>query len=116
VNLPQGASLAATDRVVAQLEAAASEDPRVERNYSRVGSRLVAGGMSLNTTGEHLGQINLVLKNKSDDKVEEVAVERTAQEIRSHPGRRGEVRPAVVLQPENADRSRALRRGSRCAA
>jgi hydrophobic/amphiphilic exporter-1 (mainly G- bacteria), HAE1 family len=74
VNLPQGASLAATDRVIAQLEAAAAEDPRVERNYSRVGSRLVAGGMSLNTTGEHLGQINLVMKDKSHDKVEEAAV------------------------------------------
>ncbi len=74
VNLPQGASLAATDRVISQLEAAASEDPRVDRNYSRVGSRLVAGGMSLNTTGEHLGQINLVLKDKSNDKVEEAAV------------------------------------------
>ena len=74
VNLPQGASLAATDRVIAQLEAAAAEDPRVERNYSRVGSRLVAGGMSLNTTGEHLGQINLVMKDKSHDQVEEAAV------------------------------------------
>lgn len=74
VNLPQGASLAATDRVVAQLEAAASQDPRVERNYSRVGSRLVAGGISLNNTGEHLGQLNLVLKDKSDDRVEEAAV------------------------------------------
>jgi HAE1 family hydrophobic/amphiphilic exporter-1 len=74
VNLPQGASLAATDRVVAQLEAAASEDARVDRNYSRVGSRLVAGGISLNNTGEHLGQLNLVLKDKSDDRVEEAAV------------------------------------------
>ena len=74
VNLPQGASLAATDRVIAELEAAAAEDPRVERNYSRVGSRLVAGGMSLNTTGEHLGQINLVMKDKSHEEVEEAAV------------------------------------------
>ena len=75
VNLPQGASLAATDRVIAQLEAVAAGDPRVERNYSRVGSRLVAGGMSLNTMGENLGQINLVLKDKSHDKVEEATVE-----------------------------------------
>lgn len=74
VNLPQGASLAATDRVVAQLEAAAGEDVRVERNYSRVGSRLVSGGISLNNTGENLGQINLVLKDKANDRLEEAAV------------------------------------------
>jgi HAE1 family hydrophobic/amphiphilic exporter-1 len=74
VNLPQGASLAATDRVVAQLEAAAGEDVRVERNYSRVGSRLISGGISLNNTGENLGQINLVLKDKANDRLEEDAV------------------------------------------
>jgi HAE1 family hydrophobic/amphiphilic exporter-1 len=85
VNLPQGASLAATDRVVAQLEAAASQDPRVERNYSRVGSRLVAGGISLNNTGEHLGQLNLVLKDKSDDKVEEAAVNALRKKFESIP-------------------------------
>jgi HAE1 family hydrophobic/amphiphilic exporter-1 len=39
-----------------------------------VGSRLVAGGMSLNTMGEHLGQINLVMKDRTHDKVEEAAV------------------------------------------
>jgi len=74
VNLPQGASLAATDRVVAQLEAAAGEDVRVERNYSRVGSRLISGGISLNNTGENLGQINLVLKDKANDRLEEATV------------------------------------------
>ncbi|HET6463509.1 MAG TPA: efflux RND transporter permease subunit, partial [Candidatus Krumholzibacteria bacterium] len=74
VNLPQGASLAATDKVVAQLEAAAGQDARVERNYSRIGSRLVSGGISLNNTGENLGQINLVLKNKADDRLEEATV------------------------------------------
>jgi HAE1 family hydrophobic/amphiphilic exporter-1 len=74
-NLPQGASLAATDRVVADLEAAAAADPRIDRTYSRVGSRLVAGGMSLNTMGEHLGQINVVMKDKTHDRVENAAIE-----------------------------------------
>jgi HAE1 family hydrophobic/amphiphilic exporter-1 len=85
VNLPQGASLAATDRVVAQLEAAAAQDPRIERNYSRVGSRLVAGGMSLNTMGEHLGQINLVMKDKSHDKVEAATVEALRKKFEAIP-------------------------------
>ncbi len=75
VSLPQGASLAATDRVMQDLEDAAAEDPRVEQSYSRVGSRLVAGGVSLNTVGEHFGQINVVLKNKTDDRVEAAAIE-----------------------------------------
>lgn len=75
VSLPQGASLAATDRVMQELEDAAGEDARVERSYARVGSRLVAGGVSLNTVGEHFGQINVVLKNKTDDRVEAAAIE-----------------------------------------
>jgi len=75
VSLPQGASLAATDRVMADLEAAAAADPRVQQSYSRVGSRLVAGGVSLNTVGEHFGQINVVLENKTDDRVETAAIE-----------------------------------------
>jgi HAE1 family hydrophobic/amphiphilic exporter-1 len=82
VNLPQGASLAATDRVIGELEAAAAQDDRVERSYSRVGSRLVAGGVSLNTMGEHLGQINVVMKDKAHERVEAEAIE----ELRSRFG------------------------------
>ncbi|HEU4929073.1 MAG TPA: efflux RND transporter permease subunit, partial [Candidatus Krumholzibacteria bacterium] len=85
VSLPQGASLAATDRVMEELEAAAAEDPRVERSYSRVGSRLVAGGVSLNTVGEHFGQINVVLHNKSDDRVEAEAIETLRQRFNEIP-------------------------------
>ncbi len=85
VRLPQGSSLAATDRVVEELEAAASEDPRVAQSYSRVGSRLVAGGLSLNTVGEHFGQINVVLNNKTDDRVEAEAIETLRQRFGSLP-------------------------------
>ncbi len=85
VSLPQGSSLAATDRVMTELEAAAAADPRVEQSYSRVGSRLVAGGVSLNTVGEHFGQINVALKNKSDDRVEAAAVETLRQSFSAIP-------------------------------
>ncbi|HXV13326.1 MAG TPA: efflux RND transporter permease subunit, partial [Candidatus Krumholzibacteria bacterium] len=85
VSLPQGSSLAATDRVMTELEAAAAADPRVEQSYARVGSRLVAGGVSLNTVGEHFGQINVVLKNKSDDRVEAAAVETLRQHFAEIP-------------------------------
>lgn len=85
VSLPQGSSLAATDRVMSELEAAAAEDPRIEQSYSRVGSRLVAGGVSLNTVGEHFGQINVVLKNKADDRVEAAAIETLRQHFSEIP-------------------------------
>jgi HAE1 family hydrophobic/amphiphilic exporter-1 len=75
VSLPQGTSLAATNRVMEELEAAAAADSTIEQSYSRVGSRLVAGGVSLNTVGEHFGQINVELKNKTDDRVEAAAIE-----------------------------------------
>jgi HAE1 family hydrophobic/amphiphilic exporter-1 len=75
INLPQGASLAATDRVIGEIEAAAAQDDRIERSYARVGSRLVAGGISLNTRGEHLGQINVVMKDKTHEAVEASAIE-----------------------------------------
>ncbi len=85
VTLPQGASLAATDRVMQELEAAASADSNIAQSYSRVGSRLVAGGVSLNTVGEHFGQINVELKNKTDDRVEAAAIETLRQRFASIP-------------------------------
>jgi HAE1 family hydrophobic/amphiphilic exporter-1 len=79
ITLPQGASLAATDRAVQELEAAAAGDSNIAQSYTRVGSRLVAGGVSLNTVGEHFGQINVALKNKTDDRVEAEAIETLRQ-------------------------------------
>jgi HAE1 family hydrophobic/amphiphilic exporter-1 len=75
VKLPEGSSLAATDRIVQEIERAADEDDRVDHSYARIGSRLVSGGMSVNALGEHFGQINVALKNKSDESVEESVVE-----------------------------------------
>lgn len=85
VTLPQGASLAATDRVMQELEAAALADSNIAQSYSRVGSRLVAGGVSLNTVGEHFGQINVALKNKTDDRIEAEAIETLRQRFSSIP-------------------------------
>jgi HAE1 family hydrophobic/amphiphilic exporter-1 len=47
----------------------------VDLYYSTVGSRLVAGGMSLNTTGENLGQLNVVMRDRTDAVAEEAARE-----------------------------------------
>ena len=78
VNLPEGASLEATDRVIASLEHEASKLEAIDRYYSTVGSRLIAGGMSLNTKAENLGQINFVMR----DRLDEAAEARTTQALR----------------------------------
>jgi HAE1 family hydrophobic/amphiphilic exporter-1 len=57
------------------MEATISAEDAVDREYSTVGSRLVAGGLSLNTKAEHLGQINVVMKDRSDAAGEEVLAE-----------------------------------------
>ena len=48
----------------------------IDRSYSTSGSRLVSGGMSLNTMGENLGQINFVMKDRGDDRGEKIAIEK----------------------------------------
>ncbi|NNM31988.1 MAG: efflux RND transporter permease subunit, partial [Gemmatimonadetes bacterium] len=66
VKLPEGASLAATDRMLTSMEERAAADDRVQTTYTTVGSRLVSGGMSLNTKAENLGQLNLVMNDRTD--------------------------------------------------
>ena len=75
VNMPEGTSLAATDRVVGALESEAGRRDEIDRFYSTVGSRLIAGGMSLNTKAENLGQINFVMKDRMDDALESKTIE-----------------------------------------
>jgi HAE1 family hydrophobic/amphiphilic exporter-1 len=76
VKLPEGASLAATDRTIATMERAAAEEPALARYYATVGSRLVSGGLSLNTKAENLGQLNLVMADRGDDAGELAVAER----------------------------------------
>ena len=74
VNMPEGTSLAATDRVIRQLEDVAASRNEIRHHYSTVGSRLIAGGMSLNTRAEYLGQLNVALENRTDENVEAAVV------------------------------------------
>lgn len=76
--LPEGTPLAGTDRVMKRMEEAAGEYPEVETVFATVGSRLVAGGLSLKTKDESLGQLNVVLRDRSDDEAEE----RISEELR----------------------------------
>ncbi len=70
VAMPEGTALAATDRVVSRIERAALSDSAVARCYATVGSRLVSGGVAVNNRGEHLGQVNVTLRDRGDDRLE----------------------------------------------
>ena len=50
-----------------------------------MGSRLVSGGMSLNTKAENLGQLNLVMKDRADSEAEMAVAESLRQEFSSLP-------------------------------
>jgi len=75
VNMPEGTSIFATDRILQGMETAAGEEPGIAHYYSTVGSRLIAGGVSLNTRGEHLGQLNAVMLDRADEQGEAVAIQ-----------------------------------------
>jgi HAE1 family hydrophobic/amphiphilic exporter-1 len=76
VSLPEGTSLSATDRVLGRMEKAVAAEDGVERYYSTVGSRLVPGGMSMNTKAENLGQLNVVMEDRADAEREARVVNR----------------------------------------
>jgi HAE1 family hydrophobic/amphiphilic exporter-1 len=85
VNMPEGTPLTATDQVMKTMETAAGAEGGVETVFSTVGSRLVAGGMSLNTKAENLGQVNVVLKNRSDAAGELAATDRLRERFQGVP-------------------------------
>lgn len=85
MKLPEGAALPATDRAVAAVEKAAAADPAVALYYSTVGSRLVSGGMSLNTKGENLAQLNVTMKDRSDDLTEAATIENLRRSYANQP-------------------------------
>lgn len=70
VTMPEGTSLPATNLQLQQMEATARKDERLDLIYSSVGTRSVSGGLSLKTKDENLAQLNLVLKDRSDDQLQ----------------------------------------------
>ena len=85
VKLPEGASLAATDRTLQRMEQAAAAEPALARQYATVGSRLAAGGMSMVTRAENLGQLNLVMRDRGADDAEAEVVERLRADFATMP-------------------------------
>lgn len=85
VNLPEGASLAATDRTIAVMEEAAAKEAGVRSYYATVGSRLVSGGMSVNTKAENLGQLNFIMTDRGDEAGEVATAESLRQAFQDLP-------------------------------
>ncbi len=85
VTMPEGTSLAATDRMVRVMEEAAAGESAVDRFYATVGSRLVSGGATLNNKAENLGQVNLVMKDRGDNPGELAAAERLRSRFQDLP-------------------------------
>jgi len=69
-TMPEGTPVGATDRVIQRMAAPLEGSPEVAVSYSTAGSRLVSGGMSLSTTAEHYGQLNVVLADRRDEAAE----------------------------------------------
>jgi HAE1 family hydrophobic/amphiphilic exporter-1 len=78
-TLPEGTAVEATDRVLRQMAAPIENDSEVAVVYATAGSRLVSGGLSLSTTAEHYGQLNIVLADRND----EAAEQRVANRLRA---------------------------------
>jgi HAE1 family hydrophobic/amphiphilic exporter-1 len=84
-TLPEGVPLAATDRTLLEMERRTSQEAAVSRHYTTVGSRVVAGGLSLRTKAEHIGQLNIVLRNRRDEAGEEALAQRLRATFESIP-------------------------------
>ena len=78
-TLPEGTPVEATDRVLQRMAAPIENHGDVAVAYATAGSRLVSGGLSLSTTAEHYGQLNVVLADRNDESTEQ----RVANELRS---------------------------------
>jgi len=85
VSLPEGASLAATDRTLKVMEKAASADSDVANYYATVGSRQASGGLALNTKSENLGQLNLRIAERGNIQLQEDLAERLRLQFKDLP-------------------------------
>lgn len=73
--LPEGTPLPVTDQLISEMEEVAKATPGVDLTYSTAGSRLVTGGLSMQTKAEHLGQLNIVMKDRGNEEGQRAAEE-----------------------------------------
>jgi HAE1 family hydrophobic/amphiphilic exporter-1 len=84
-TLPEGTPVEATDRVLQLMAAPLDGDPEVAVSYATAGSRLVSGGLSLSTTAEHYGQLNVVLTNRRNETAEQQVATRLRDDFAAIP-------------------------------
>ena len=80
VSLPEGTALPTTNRLLEKMEYIALQNPDVDSVYVSVGSRNVSGGLSLKTKDENLAQISIVIKDRSDSKMEQRVIDQLRTE------------------------------------
>ncbi len=85
VSLPEGSSLPSTDSVLNKMENYAIDHPGIERVYTSVGSRNVSGGLSLKTKDENLGQINIIVSDRTNSELEQQVIEDLRAEYENIP-------------------------------
>jgi HAE1 family hydrophobic/amphiphilic exporter-1 len=85
-TMPEGTTVGATDRVIQRMASSLNDDPTVAVNYSTAGSRLVSGGLSMSTKAEHYGQLNIVMKDREGESLEDALAERLRAEFANIPG------------------------------
>ena len=85
VSLPEGTALPTTNKLMKEMEDIALKNPDVDSVYVSVGSRNVSGGLSLKTKDENLAQINIVIKDRSDNEMEQRVIEQLRQEYSQLP-------------------------------
>ncbi len=88
LQMPEGTSLAATDRIAKRMESLAAKEKGIARYFVTVGSRQASGGVSVNTKAENLAQLDLVLADRTEPDVEEQISSRLRDEYRAIPDAR----------------------------
>ncbi|PCJ48655.1 MAG: acriflavin resistance protein [Gammaproteobacteria bacterium] len=86
VTLAEGTALPATTKVLQKMERLALENSDIARAYVSIGSRNVSGGLSLKSKDENLGQINIVIKDRSDTAMEQRVIDALRDQYMDIPG------------------------------
>ncbi|MFT5451037.1 MAG: HAE1 family hydrophobic/amphiphilic exporter-1, partial [Enterobacterales bacterium] len=86
VTLAEGTALPATTKVLKTMETIALEQPDIARVYVSIGSRNVSGGLSLKNKDENLGQINIVIKERNNTKMEQRIITSLREQYSQLPG------------------------------
>lgn len=70
VSMPEGTALPTTAEMIRDMATQSAQADGVKTVYATAGSRTVAGGLSLKTKDENLGQVNVVLSDRGNDRGE----------------------------------------------